>query len=118
MTHQMALFGDGSEPVAVPTIPTIPVLAVASSPTSRAAAESVRPRAGSQAERVLAFVTDQADYGATDLEIQKSLNLPGDTQRPRRVALVRAGLLVDSGNTRTTPTGRDAVVWIVPEGLR
>tara|TARA_Y100000310_G_C20687469_1_gene820012 strand:+ start:2949 stop:3299 length:351 start_codon:yes stop_codon:yes gene_type:complete len=51
--------------------------------------------------------------GATDAEIQGALKMDGNSERPRRVALTRAGLIEDSGRTRPTPSGRQAVVWQV-----
>jgi hypothetical protein len=43
--------------------------------------------------------------------MQAELQMQGSTQRPRRVELVRAGLVVDSGLRRRTFAGRSAVVW-------
>src|SRR5690606_26494940 len=34
-----------------------------------------------------------------------------NTERPRRIELQRAGLVLDSGTVRPTSTGQDAVVW-------
>jgi hypothetical protein len=48
---------------------------------------------------------------ATDEEIQLGLEMSGSTERPRRVELVAAGRIVDSGRTRPTQSGRQAVVW-------
>lgn len=51
--------------------------------------------------------------GMTDLEGQDWLKLSGDSYRPVRVRLVRDGLVESSGLTRTTQSGKAAVVWAV-----
>ena len=82
------------------------------SSTSLQAAEEMSPsRAKTDRDRVLKAIRD--DYGLTDRECQIALCMSGDTQRPRRVELVRMGLVRDSGRTRKTGTGREATVWEV-----
>lgn len=83
------------------------------SATSRAAAESV-VNAGTLREKVRDFIAD-SDDGATDEEVQIGLGLSGNTVRPRRRELEKAGHVVDSGRTRATQSGRQAVVWIAKE---
>lgn len=53
---------------------------------------------------------------ATDEDIQKLLRMNPSTQRPRRVELVRAGLVADSGVTKRAASGAQAVIWIPAEG--
>ena len=53
--------------------------------------------------------------GATDEQMQRSLGMNGNAQRPRRVELVEAGLVVDSERTRKTTFGRLAIVWVAVE---
>jgi hypothetical protein len=80
------------------------------SPTSRAAADSIKPRVGPLHARIL----EQLDYlqnlrgrdGATDEELQQDLDMPANTRE-----LQNMGLIVDSGTTRKTKSGRAAVVW-------
>ena len=79
--------------------------------TSYAAAEA-HMGADSQRRRVLQLIRQAGDFGLTDVEIQIALCLDGSTERPRRIELLRAGLIQDSGKTRMTPSGRQAVVWI------
>ncbi|NQV22852.1 MAG: hypothetical protein HQ518_00670 [Rhodopirellula sp.] len=64
-------------------------------------------------KRVLEFLTSRAADGATDSEIQETLNLPGNTERPRRRWLVENGFVCDSGEARPTPSGCKATVWVV-----
>ena len=61
-------------------------------------------------------IKDAGDYGVTDDEL--FMELPTDNQssiRPRRIELVRAGLVKDSGRKRKTSSGRQATVWIINE---
>lgn len=78
------------------------------SATSRDAAESVTT-AEKDRDRVLKYI--RIAYGATDEQIATALCMNPSTARPRRVELVRQGLIVDSGRTRLTASGRAATVW-------
>ena len=82
----------------------------AHSPTSQAAAEAVAD-AGTKRQMVLDLLA--AGDGLTDEECQLALSMNPSTQRPRRVELVEMGLVRDSGRTRPTHSGREAVVWAV-----
>ena len=85
------------------------------SATSRAAALSVEPKTGTQRAIVLAFLRGCGSSGATDEQMQAQIPLSANTQRPRRVELVNARLVTDSGRTNTTQSGKDAVVWLAYE---
>ena len=82
------------------------------SATSRAAALSVEPKTGTQRAIVLAFLRGCGSSGATDEQMQAQIPLSANTQRPRRVELVQARLVVDSGLTRVATSGKDVVVWV------
>lgn len=84
---------------------------VKGSETSRAAAEA-KADAGTLRGWVYRFVKGRGQDGATDHEIDQSLGRELYTLRPRRVELVKLGMLKDSGRTRTTKTGRQATVWV------
>lgn len=76
---------------------------------SMEAAVLAEPRAGTQMELVLTFLRQRHAWdggGATDEEIQDFLSMNPSTQRPHR------GLVVDSGRTRLTRSGRKATVWV------
>lgn len=47
---------------------------------------------------------------STDKEIQEGLHMDGSTQRPRRIELMRAGLVAERCR-RMQPNGRKATVW-------
>lgn len=83
------------------------------SPTSREAACKIRGVTAAQRAAVYAFIHDQGARGATDLEIADALQLSGSSARPRRIELVTSGVVIDSGTTRKTASGRNAVVWRV-----
>ena len=82
------------------------------SATSRDAAEGMRPTASTDRAAVLALLTGKLS-GMTDEEIQRKLKLNPSTERPRRIELVQAGKVRDSGRTRKTASGRAATVWEV-----
>lgn len=98
-----------------------PLMCVRSSATSRAAAESVEGVRVSAEKRLLAWLQERGELGATDHEIADAFGWPGDTVRPRRRALVMAGFAKDSGKKRRTgkplPSGerRRATVWVTSE---
>ena len=66
--------------------------------------------------RILAQLVGCGASGSTDEEMQFALSVPGNSQRPRRVELVRKGIVRDSGQTRPTRAGGKATVWIVCRG--
>lgn len=82
--------------------------------TSYKAADAIAPIAGKLRQAVYAFFVERGSYGATDAEIfdrwpEKSEN----SLRPRRVELVEAGWLKDSGKRRLNKRGRSCCVWTV-----
>jgi len=83
---------------------------VPGSATSALAAGSLGPATlNAMQRRVLELLRDNP-HGLTDEEQQAALEMNPSTQRPRRIELVRRGLVVEGG-TRKTSSGRMAVVW-------
>lgn len=79
--------------------------------TSMAAADSMDgDRLNSLQRSVVAFLRARGDHGATDEEIAAGLQMNPSTARPRRIELVRRGLVVEAG-TRKTKSGRYATAW-------
>lgn len=81
--------------------------------TSVNAAAAALPRSGTQRRRVLdAIVAAAANgrHGACDVELSRHLQLGLNSVRPRRLELVEAGLVADTGRTRVHD-GREHVVW-------
>ncbi|MCC6127442.1 MAG: hypothetical protein IT426_20990 [Pirellulales bacterium] len=110
MTTQAFLFHPHREEVVHLPRQTAPF--VEGSETSKAAAERTRDGvSGEIRKRVYRFIADQGQFGATDHEVAAGLGLPGDSTRPRRIELVRMGLVRDSGMCRQTRSGREATVW-------
>jgi hypothetical protein len=85
--------------------------AVADSPSSRAAAAAIEPRVARLERRVLDLLI-RSPGGLTDRQIQQRLGMSGDTERPRRVWLVKHGYVENrNGKTRQAGGARAAAVW-------
>ena len=85
------------------------------SATSKAAAVAIEPVAGTQRALILSEICMSGERGRTDSDLQAMCLLSGDSVRPRRGELQKAGLIVDSGRTRKTSSGRAATVWVAVE---
>lgn len=83
--------------------------------TSAAAAVSMSERAVTLRQMVFEAIEAAQDLGLTDAEIQDLLEMPGNTQRPRRIELLQMGRIQTLGNTRPTKSGRSAVVWVATQ---
>lgn len=79
------------------------------SSTSYGAAVGIGERLTALQNVLFSFLSRRPE-GATDDEMQVSLNMNPSTQRPRRIELVERGLVVASGQ-RKTRSGRAATVW-------
>jgi transcription initiation factor IIE alpha subunit len=78
--------------------------------TSAAAADSLSPATLNRLHKaVLAYIAGRGD-GCTDEEIARALGMNPSTARPRRIELLRRGLIEQAGTRRTT-SGRMAAVW-------
>ena len=86
--------------------------------TSIAAAEKVFPKTGSLRMKIYEFILNQGLYGATDQEIEKTLQIDGNTVRPARISLVKDGYIMDTKTTRKNKHDNDCIVWrAVEEGM-
>lgn len=85
---------------------------VKNSDTSKAAAKAMLGKTGSVRRRIYLRIKLAGAYGCTDEQIQVAEGIDPSTERPRRVELVQAGLIRDSGRRRDLKSGRTAVVWI------
>jgi transcription initiation factor IIE alpha subunit len=83
---------------------------VGGSATSAAAADSLAPKTLNAMQRRVLELLAANPQGLTDEEMQTRLGMNPSTQRPRRIELMRRGLVVESG-TRRTASGRMAGVW-------
>ncbi|NBW23185.1 MAG: hypothetical protein EBR82_86100, partial [Caulobacteraceae bacterium] len=73
-------------------------------------ADSLEPETLNAMQRRVLQLLAACPDGLTDEEMQTRLGMNPSTQRPRRIELVRRGLVVECG-TRRTASGRMAVVW-------
>ena len=88
-----------------------PAPSVRGSQTSAAAADSLDTPTLNRLERVV--LEWLAQHGpATDEEIIAGTGLNPSTQRPRRIELVRRGIVTQAGEKRTS-SGRKATSWRV-----
>lgn len=83
--------------------------------TSKDALDSIRDDVPIIRADVLAAFKSARESGLCDFELVAILGGNPDSIRPRRVELVKDGLLVASGRTRMTSRGRQAVVWVLRE---
>ena len=88
-------------------------------PTQVKAAERVAPRMFTQRARVLSIIREYSQFevnpGITDEAIADALCMSLNSVRPRRLELLEAGWVKDSGRTRKTRSGSDAIVWCYVE---
>ena len=85
---------------------------VSHSITSAEAASSIRVRAKTLRTQVLEVLRTTP---MTDEQLADHFgDIRGNTIRPRRVELCHAGLVIESGTTKTK-SGRNAVVWVARE---
>lgn len=83
---------------------------------SRRAAEAVQPKCRGLRLKVLQYIA-ACDAGATDEQQQAGLGMKDNTQRPRRIELLKAEYIEPIG-TRPTSSGRMATVWgVTAKGL-
>jgi DNA-binding IclR family transcriptional regulator len=88
--------------------------------TSVRAAILAYPKAGTQRAAILALLSDLRHHpeGLTDAQIQWHLTMPESSERPRRVELVEAGWVEDSGRRRKWGAHAEAIVWTLTAAAR
>jgi hypothetical protein len=79
--------------------------------TSIAAAQKILPKTGSLRRKVYEYILNEGLRGATDQEMETTLNIDGNTIRPTRISLVKDGFIMDTGTTRKNQHGNDCIVW-------
>jgi hypothetical protein len=85
------------------------------SATSKAAAKALKPSKVEQDRALILSALKIISEGMTDDLIQSVTCLPGDSERPRRISLLKDGLICDSGRKALTRSGKLAVVWVARE---
>ena len=84
--------------------------------TSRKAAVSVYHVTGPQRVRVLDWFMKHGR--GTDDQVAAGLEMSPNSERPRRIELVEAGLVRDSGDKTKTTSGRACVIWEISPKVR
>lgn len=80
---------------------------------SQTAAAATAPIVTGKRAAVLRFIVNRGSDGATDDEIQLGLGMNPSTERPRRVELYEARLIVKMKDQRRfTRSGKPAAVWL------
>lgn len=79
------------------------------SPTSEEAAARIAPEVTGLRRKVYEYI--RARGRVTDEDICIALSMNPSTERPRRVELIQAGLIRDSGSVSLTRARRRAVLW-------
>ena len=82
------------------------------SDTSHRAAQEIESSLGALRTKVLQAIRSADSFGATDEELQAQLHMNPSTERPRRIELVKLGLVRDSQQRRLTRSRRRAVIWV------
>jgi len=82
--------------------------------TSIAQSDRIRglPKTKRDEERLLIFLTERGEQGATDDEIKWKFGWDGDYERPRRWQLVQQKKVMPSSKRRKTKDGNPATVWV------
>jgi len=80
--------------------------------TSRDAVKKARMTSGSRRKTIFDLIKRHREMGLCDHEIIDLTGLSPNTARPTRISLMKDGFVVNSGRTRKTPEGNDAIVWI------
>ena len=88
------------------------------SATSEAAARSIASHRPELRLRVWCAVELAGWTGITAEELEAACEMPGNTVRPRLVELREDGLVMDSGRTRRTESGRSATIWVTREAAK
>jgi len=83
--------------------------------TSGAAFAAIDPVAGRLRAMAYRLIHEAGARGMTALEIVDASDADRWGMQPRVSELVSARAVVDSGRTRLNPSGRQAIVWVLPE---
>jgi hypothetical protein len=99
------------------TLPFQPPPAQQHSPTSQAAAaKQTKPKTESDRIRILRVL---AEHGPMlDEDIGYAADLDGNTERPRRISLVQAGHVRDTGKVGLTHKKHEAALWEITDAGR
>jgi hypothetical protein len=83
--------------------------------TSRAAYAAINPAAGRLRAMAYSLIHEAGAWGMTAIEVAAAAQHDRWGISPRVSELVSAKAVVDSGRTRMNPSGKQAIVWVLPE---
>ena len=86
--------------------------------TSIEAADAMAPKIGRLQRLALDTIAGRAALGATADEVAELTGLDRWSIQPRTSELRRKSMIVDSGLRRRNATGKNAIVWVLPEHKR
>lgn len=98
--------------IRMPDVET-PTTVAGAAATSKQAAERHLPRSGTKRHRIFDMIRDRGETGATDDEIEQTLELLHQSASAGRNTLATDGWIVDSGQRRPTRSGNPAIVWVL-----
>lgn len=81
--------------------------------TSVMAALSALPKTGTKRRLTYDLIKDAGDRGLCDHELESITGWLHQSASAARNTLMNDGFIKDSGLRRKTPTGNDAIVWII-----
>jgi hypothetical protein len=99
-------------------LPLMPAVRCNAPDTSRRAARRAQGFFNPQRAKVLAFIAGQGDHGATDPEIAAGARVVIQSVNPRRGELAKLKYIALRGDTRPSPSGCTARVWIATDAGR
>lgn len=79
-------------------------------PTAQKAAKGAAEKAETHRQYALRVLRNHPE-GLTDFALAEICNIQQTSIGKRRLELVRAGLVIDSGRRRPSPSGSMAIVW-------
>lgn len=88
--------------------------------TSRKAAKAVAPKRGTLRDVLFGVIANAGEHGRTDAELHQAVDVDWRTDI-RSIGSARIdlrdkyGLIRDSGRTRLTPGGNEAIVWVLTD---
>lgn len=83
--------------------------------TSARAFQSIVPFTGTLRAIAYRLIHEAGPHGMTALEVVAASGRDRWDIQPRISELVSARTVADSGRTRTNPSGKQAIVWVVAE---
>ena len=86
--------------------------------TSVEALFKATPKIPTYKQVVLDYLEMRGNWGATDQEMEVALEISGNTIRPTRMSLLKAGMITDSGETRLNRNGNRCIVWVINKPIQ